>query len=119
MIINNSMSVGDFIDRYSILEIKSNKNLPVENELHEYIKKAADLEILGLTLYKNILLAINECLWNLEDKKRMEVKRYTKEYSDVSTLITQLNDLRFQAKNKADIYFESEIQERKSHKTTN
>lgn len=110
-----NMSVGDFVDRMSILEIKLEKGLDVVLELEQYKVQATVLDELGLNFYKRAIKTVNECLWELEDLKRKNVTRYTKQYSDVSTLITQLNDLRFQVKFRIDLYFESEISEKKSH----
>ena len=116
MKITTPISVGDFIDRLSILEIKSQKGLKVDLELEEYKKSLHLFEKLGIESFKSILHQINEKLWDLEDSKRTQSTRYTIEYSNISTLITQLNDLRYQVKKKADVYFESEISELKSHK---
>lgn len=116
MKITTPISVGDFIDRLSILEIKAQKGLKVDLELEEYKKSLHLFEKLGFESFKSILLQINEKLWDLEDIKRTQSTRYTIEYSNISTLITQLNDLRYQVKKKADVYFESEISELKSHK---
>ena len=63
----------------------------------------------------NIIKTINLQLWDLEDKKRKGVKRYSKEESDIAFLITQLNDLRHETKKRIDVYFKSEITEKKSH----
>ena len=43
------------------------------------------------------------------------MERYSKEESDTALLITQLNDLRHETKKRIDIYFQSEITEKKSH----
>ena len=109
------ISAGDFIDRMSILEIKLEKGLNVSSELEFYNTQKELFETRGLKYYSKILKSINISLWELEDDKRKSVKRYTEEYSDVSTLITQLNDLRYQTKKRIDVYFKSEIAEQKSH----
>ena len=109
------ISAGDFLDRMSILEIKLEKGLNVSSELEFYNTQKELFETRGLKYYSKILKSINISLWELEDDKRKSVKRYTEEYSDVSTLITQLNDLRYQTKKRIDVYFKSEIAEQKSH----
>mgnify|MGYP003322379777 FL=1 len=51
----------------------------------------------------------------MEDRKRKQVDRYSKQESDVAFLITHLNDLRFRVKKSADVFFNSSISEEKSH----
>jgi len=107
------VSMGDFIDRHSILRIKAEEGLNVKKEIKQY-DKGADANQ-GYEYFLNILTSINRQLWILEDRKRKGVKRYTEEESDVAFLITELNDLRFRAKKAADKYFMSTITEEKSH----
>ena len=115
MKINTSISAGDFLDRLSILEIKKHNGLNVDIELDGYLVNIKEFEQVGFDAYKSILRQINEQLWVLEDIKRTGVERYSTQYSNVSTLITQLNDLRYQTKKRIDLYFGSEITEMKSH----
>ena len=62
-------SVGDFLDRWSILLIKEQKGLDVEKELSDYTKNLKpDFQDWGY--YLRILEAINGELWELEDVKR-------------------------------------------------
>ena len=59
-------SVGDFLDRWSILLIKEQKGLDVEKELSDYTKTLKpDFQDWGY--YLRILEAINGELWELED----------------------------------------------------
>jgi hypothetical protein len=109
------VSVGDFIDRLTILEIKKVHGLDVAEELSQYSGSLVLLDPIGFDHYKNLLLAVNSRLWILEDQKRKFTERNSEEYSNVSELITQLNDLRFAIKKKADSYFNSAISEKKSH----
>ena len=115
MKINTPISAGDFLDRLSILEIKKQNGLNVDIELNGYVVNIKEFEQVGFEAYKSILIVINQQLWTLEDIKRTSVDRYSTKYSNVSTLITQLNDLRYQTKKKIDVYFGSEITEMKSH----
>jgi len=116
MLLSANLSVGDFLDRLSILQIKSEKGLDVATELIEYERRLSEFEERGLNSYLRIIKPINLVLWDLEDTKRTQVERYSTDYSNVSELITQLNDLRFQTKKRIDSYFKSEISEKKSHK---
>lgn len=111
-----NLGVGEFIDRYSILEIKSTKGLDVITEFEQY--KTIVLEefsnLPAFTYYCNILEVINEQLWDLEIDKR-QVTRNTKTESDIAYLITQLNDIRSTTKKAADEFFASEIKEIKNY----
>ena len=114
MKIATALSVGDYLDRLSILKIKKEKGLDVENELTHYNQRLIDLND-GYDYYLNIIKTINLQLWDLEDVKRKDVERYSKKESDTAFLITQLNDLRHETKKRIDIYFGSDFTEKKSH----
>ena len=108
------IGIGEFIDRMSILEIKMENGLDVQKEYTQYTDKDICHED-GFGEYLSVMTAINETLWNLEDKKRKGVERYSDTESDVAFLITQLNDLRHETKKRIDVFFSSNITERKSH----
>ena len=110
------ISVGDFIDRLSILTIKNNKDLSVSDELEQYEQQFAELSAYSRFHYLEMFLAVNAQLWGLEDRKRSKLLEVgSEEYVEVSELITHLNDLRFQIKKSADKFFGSAISEKKSH----
>ena len=115
MLLNTSLSAGDFLDRYSILLIKEKHGLDVSQELISYKSQLHLFESRGLDQYLKIILNLNESLWQLEDAKRKEVVRGSEDYANVSEMITQLNDLRFQTKKMIDAYFKSDLSEKKSH----
>ncbi len=116
MLLSANLSAGDFLDRLSILQIKSEHLLDAANVIQKYESQLFEFDEQGLTSYLGVIKSINLALWDLEDIKRTKVARYTAEYSNVSELITQLNDLRYQTKKRIDSYFNSEISEKKSHK---
>ena len=105
------ISVGDYIDRHSILVIKQEKGLDVNLELEQY----NILDDVNYFYFLNIMKAINLQLWDLEDRKRKGVERYSNDESNVAFLITQLNDLRHETKKRIDVFYNSELTERKSH----
>jgi hypothetical protein len=110
------ISVGDFIDRYSILQIKAMNGLRVYEELVEYDKHKDVFQATSFNYYLGMFVAINEKLWKLEDAKRnIELIVGSHDYVEIAELITHLNDLRYQIKKSADKHFGSEIQEKKSH----
>lgn len=115
MKISVPMSVGDFIDKMSILEIKQDQGLAVNNELNEYIELSKNFEKIYFNYYKEIIKSINIQLWDIEKIKRTTSKRYSNEYSELSTLTCQLNDLRHETKKRIDEFFQSEISEMKKH----
>ena len=111
MKIKVNISVGEYIDKYSILKIKEEKGLNVKAELDEY----KPMLYTGFNYYLIIMIAINSQLWDLEDIKRKKLERYSKKESDIAFLITQLNDLRHETKKRIDAYFGSDFTEMKSH----
>ena len=107
------ISTGDFCDRHSILDIKRGNGLEVDRELQQYeIGKPHDINYMH---YFEILKAINSQLWDLEDRKRKYVSRYSTDESDTAFLITQLNDVRARVKKSIDTFYQSDISEKKSH----
>ena len=114
MKIDIKISVGDYLDRLSILEIKKYKGLDVSKEMAAYHHRLINLDV-GYQFYLNIIKSINLQLWDLEDIKRKKLERYSKKESDIAMLITQLNDLRHETKKRIDIYLGSEFTEKKSH----
>lgn len=110
------ISVGDFIDRLSILNIKQQHGLQVDEELTQYNDRLVNLPSQSLSHYLNISESVNAQLWQLEDLKRSKsLDVGSTRYIEVSELITHLNDLRFQVKKSIDKHFGSSIQEKKSH----
>lgn len=107
------IGVGDFCDRHSILSLKKLKRLPVDNELKQYIDSKPDDNFYDY--FYNILQSVNSQLWDLEDRKRKEVERYSNDESDVAYIITQLNDLRSEVKKRIDNFYEGDIKEVKSY----
>ena len=108
------ISMGDFVDRHTILDIKNDNGLDVSVELDFYDNNWLHRDKYYM-YYFTILKAINSQLWCLEDRKRKDVERYTEEESDVAFIITSLNDLRHETKKRIDQFYKSEMTEKKSH----
>lgn len=106
------VSYGEYLDRYTILKVKQAKGLDVKRELEEYIFEDYDM----LEYWERLLTELHFMLWAIEDKKRRDSERYTAEYSDLSTLTCQLNDIRHKIKKEIDVFYGSEFTEQKSHK---
>ena len=77
MLLSANLSAGDFLDRLSILQIKSEKGLDVAAEISEYERRLPEFEERGLNSYLRIIKVINLSLWDLEDTKRTQVERYS------------------------------------------
>ena len=118
-----NIGVGEFIDRYTILELKNTKGLNVIKEFSQYqdvvLNEFGD-KLEGFNCYSNILEAINHELWQLEDRRRKEIaiNGLFNGERNTANLITKLNDVRSLIKKSADDFFKSEIKEVKSHGLT-
>ena len=121
-IINVPISVGELIDKITILEIKKDKlkNLKLKNILKE-------LSFLRTVLEKNNILipdeiyfqlkSINLKLWDIEDKIRIKEKNkeFDNEFIELARSVYLNNDKRSEIKKELNIIFNSEIIEEKSY----
>ena len=121
-IINVPISVGELIDKITILEIKKDKlkNLKLKNILKE-------LSFLRVVLEKNSILipdeiyfqlkSINLKLWDIEDKIRIKEKNkeFDNEFIELARSVYLNNDRRSETKKELNIIFNSEIIEEKSY----
>ena len=123
--INVSISIGELIDKITILEIKlekineNDKKQNIKHELDllniEYIKiQELNKEI---ETYFKQLKEINLELWDIEESIRDCERRnnFDSEFVELSRKIYIKNDLRFEIKNKINKKFSSEIVEEKSY----
>ena len=124
MLINTPISLGELIDKISILIIKQ-KNITDENKL-DHVKK--ELDFLQKTLmnyvqqeeinnYLENLININSKLWNIEDDIR-ECERknlFYQTFIDLARSVYFTNDERAQVKNDINKTFGSELVEVKSY----
>lgn len=125
MIVNVPVSVGELIDKITILEIKS-KKIKNTNKI-EQVKKELKLLMKILRTNKiNIrkfksdyikLKKINEKLWNIENKKRRaETKKvFDNNFIKLARNVYLFNDKRAQYKLNINKISNSEIIEVKSH----
>ena len=107
-----TVSYGEYLDRYTILKVKESKGLDVAEELKEYDLTDFDM----VEYWERLLTELHFMLWVIEDEKRTSCERYTSDYSDLSTLTCQLNDIRHKIKKEIDVFYGSEFTEKKSHK---
>ena len=119
------VSVGELIDKLSILRVKQTKI--VNEEKLVYVNKEFELlynlssgylnELEIESLYHK-LVEINTKLWEIEDRLReIEIeKRFEGEFIDLARKVYYTNDERFSLKNEINLLTSSEIREVKEYK---
>lgn len=126
MEIKGPISLGELIDKITILEIKNEKINDKEklknisNELDKLFTLLNSLQLnkKDLDKYSKQLYVVNKKLWETEDILRAleNEKSFNKEFIDNARNVYKLNDERFRIKNKLNKQFSSEIIEEKSYK---
>ena len=121
-IINVPISVGELIDKITILEIKKDKlkNLKLKNILKELSFLRAVLEKNSIFIPDEFffhLKSINLKLWDIEDKIRIKEKNkeFDNEFIELARSVYLNNDKRSETKKELNIMFNSEIIEEKSY----
>ena len=126
MEIKGPISLGELIDKITILEIK-NENINdkeklknISNELDKLFTLLNSLQLSkkDLDKYSKQLYVVNKKLWETEDILRAleNEKSFNKEFIENARNVYKLNDERFRIKNKLNKQFSSEIIEEKSYK---
>ena len=119
------ISVGELIDKITILEIKkekiSNKEKLVEvnkelNSLNETLKKSINNES-KISSFKNDLKNINLKLWDIEDGKRSAEKnnKFDEKFIELARSVYKFNDERAKIKLEINNALGSNIKEVKSY----
>ena len=124
MLISTPISLGELVDKVSILIIKQ-KNITDENKL-DHVKK--ELDFLQKTLmnyvqqeeindYLENLININSKLWSIEDDIREceRKKLFDQTFIDLARSVYFTNDKRAKVKNDINKSFGSELVEVKSY----
>ena len=121
-IINAPISIGELVDKITILEIKKNKfqNSKLENVLKElsFLRKLMEKHQIEITddLFTQ-LKEINLTLWNIEDQIR--IKEKNKEFDNIFIELARSvyfkNDKRSEIKKRINRLSNSEITEEKSY----
>ena len=125
MLINIPVSVGELVDKITILEIKKikikdkNKLLNVNRE-YKYLKEILRKKIKISLKIKNEILAlkkINLKLWNIEDKKRKaeKNKKFDSVFIKYARNVYIYNDIRAKTKHNINVLAGSKIIEEKSY----
>ena len=117
------ISIGELVDKVSILSIKSrkiqekNKLQNIHNELELLAEK---MRAAGITLqspeYRQ-LEEINQALWDIEDRIRVKEaeKAFDQEFIQLARSVYFRNDERAAVKRKINITYGSELVEEKSY----
>lgn len=118
------VSIGEIVDKYTILIIKSSKiqdHVKLENVTKELtylidILKKEDPLMTDYALTK-ALFEINKKLWKVEDDLRdlERVKDFGKEFVTLARNVYKLNDERARIKKEINMKFGSEFVEEKSY----
>jgi hypothetical protein len=125
MIIECPVSLGEVVDKMTILELKEEfiddkeKLVHVMNEHRLLSEKIAELlKNNDLMELKHSLYEINKKLWIIEDNIRLkEIKQeFDGEFIELARSVYVTNDLRFRQKDKINKTFGSNIREVKSYK---
>ena len=130
MKINIPISVGELVDKITILEIKSLmindkfKLAEVKNEktqLTKEFKKICDVNVSKSQLFaiKADLYETNLRLWHIEDniRKSERNKDFGAEFIRLARSVYQANDMRFDLKNNINQLTNSDIKEVKSYES--
>jgi hypothetical protein len=126
MEIKGPISLGELIDKITILEIKTEKINETEklknisNELDKLFILLDSLQLSkkDLDKYSKQLYEVNKKLWETEDILRAleNKKSFNKDFIENARNVYKFNDERFRIKNKLNKQFSSEIIEEKSYK---
>lgn len=124
MRISIPVSVGELIDRITILEIKLAR-IKDATKLQWVIAELGLLEPLAERLpwtdvsrhYRERLALVNQELWDIEDFKRQceREQKFDEQFITAAREVYMKNDLRARIKAAINTEFDSDIQEAKSH----
>jgi len=118
MIISIPISVGELLDKISILSIKSQytNNEYVKKELQDLIKIAKEHQVYDAS-YVSQLLSVNRKLWKIEDDLRVLEKSQTfnSQFIELARSVYIINDERASIKKEINEKYISQYQEVKCY----
>lgn len=123
MMVQVKVSLGELVDKLSILEIKKEKITDqeklahVENEHHALTETLEDLGLDGIETFQRELKEVNLKLWDIEDQIREKErdKDFGQGFIDLARAVYITNDKRFEVKARCNQHFGSELHEVKSY----
>ena len=113
------ISVGELLDKISILQIKSQytDNVYVNKELEDLIEIAKEFKVFDFK-YFDQLLEVNQKLWKIEDELRVHEK--SQDFGDIFVNLARsvytTNDRRSSIKKEINEKYNSSYREVKIHK---
>ena len=125
MKVNIEISIGELIDKLTILEIKLEKILDKSKSTE--VKKELDILSIhyqnltatsnNLDQYFDNLKKVNLKIWKMEEDIRYLIreKKFDDEFIETARKIHRTNDLRFEIKNEINKKFNSNLSEQKSY----
>jgi hypothetical protein len=124
MIIECEISLGELVDKISILRIKLQKitdPVKLQHIAKEELILSTTLNHLNLENidhHMNEMISINLTLWKIEDDIRdlEKIKAFNSEFIELARLVYITNDERFKRKNTINSLYKSGLQEVKSYK---
>ena len=119
------ISLGELIDKITILRIKFNKinsneaqkNIRLELEKLEQVRNNSMSIDTNLKKFEKILSNINESLWDIEDqlREKEKEKNFDKKFISLARMVYFKNDERAKIKRIINKSFGSELIEEKSY----
>ena len=120
-----NVSIGELFDKYTILEIKSDKvtdkmKLDNVNKEISYLKPKINQYKIDNNIIKE-LKETNEKLWKIEDdiRNKENKKEFDDEFIQLARQVYITNDKRFEIKNKINVLLKSDINEIKNYSKYN
>lgn len=123
MIISCPVSLGELVDKISILKIKTtnisdtDKVALAQSEYDLLMEKLSELKLEGMNHFLDKLIGVNSELWKIEDDIRELEKQkvFEKEFIDLARAVYVTNDRRFAVKNEINEVYGSTVKEVKSY----
>ena len=124
MTINCEISLGELVDKISILRIKSQKITDPEKLKHVHKEETTLSQTLESLKLENIIhhmdqmIEVNISLWTIEDDIRdlERAKDFGQAFVDLARAVYVTNDERFKRKNTINTTYKSGLVEVKSYK---
>jgi hypothetical protein len=121
--INCEVSLGELVDKISILKIKSQKITDKEKLIHVKKEETSLLQTLESLKLPNIdhhleqMIEVNLKLWKIEDDIRdlERAKTFNQEFIELARAVYITNDERFKRKNTINNQYKSGLVEVKSY----